>query len=146
MSYPLSLGFTPLNQICIGFHMNLGGGYIYRGNDKVPINIINSVPYCHLKRFVGPKSVFALDHKDSWTLGETTIERRHRCSRLAFFVPTHQTMRDCPITIDRFGSKRVSKGRLVDKQKTLKLSMTIGEPCLRSSKTSQFGQDPLSLI
>ena len=140
------LGVHALNQVEIGFHMTRGGGYLYRGNDKVPINIISSLPYCHLKRFVGPKSVCAVDHKDSWILGETTIERRHRCSRLAFFVPTHQTMRDCPVTIDKFGSKRVSNGKYVDTQKMLRLSMTVGELCIRSSKTSQFGQDLRSLI
>ena len=62
------LGAYALNQIDIGINMSRDGGYLYRGNDKEPIKIINSLPYCHLKRFVGHKSVCAVDHKDSWIL------------------------------------------------------------------------------
>ena len=50
--YPI-LWVYALNQIDIGFNMNRDGGYLYRGNDKEPVNIINSLPYCHLKRFFG---------------------------------------------------------------------------------------------
>ena len=60
----LILGVYAFNQIDIGFNMNRDGGYPYRGNDKEPVNIINSLPYCHLKRLFGPKSVCAVDHKD----------------------------------------------------------------------------------
>lgn len=67
------------------------------------------------------KPVYSIEYEYTWILGETAIERRRRCGRIAFLTPTSQTMKDCPVSLGIFGYIRITKGKFPGGQRIFEI-------------------------